>query len=199
MSCFKNIISKPSKFEILGEIFWTRIDGRIDGRIDRPRMFRRLFGTRSQLTISDTITLNDNIKIPRFGLGVYDIDAKLTRQSVLWALECGYRQIDTAERYQNEECVGKAIRESAVKRGDIFVVTKVYHTNHGYHESRKAFEKSLNQLGLDYVDLYLIHFPVPGKVVETWKAMVELREKGLIRYKIMRLSIHIHTWSLSID
>lgn len=135
-----------------------------------------------QASITDTITLNDNVKIPRFGLGVYDMDVKLTRQAVLWALECGYRQIDTAARYNNERSVGEAIRESDVKREDLFVVTKVYHTNHGYHETREAFLNSLSLLGLDYVDLYLIHFPVPGNVIQTWKTMAELQEKGLIRY-----------------
>ncbi|KXJ27622.1 uncharacterized protein LOC110235028 [Exaiptasia diaphana] len=134
-----------------------------------------------ETSITDTITLNDKVKIPCFGLGVYDIDVKLTRKAVLCALETGYRQIDTAARYKNERSVGEAIRESGLKRQEVFVVTKVYHEDHGYNETRIAFEKSLKLLGVDFVDLYLIHFPVPGKVVETWKAMGELKEKGFIR------------------
>ena len=132
-------------------------------------------------TIEDTVSLLDEIKIPRFGLGVYNIDVSHTRQAVLWALQCGYRQIDTAARYNNEKGVGEAVRESGLKRDEVFIVTKVYHDDHGYHETFKAFEKSLSLLGLDYVDLYLIHFPVPGRVVDTWKTMVELKEKNLIR------------------
>lgn len=134
-----------------------------------------------RLNISSTLILNDNVQIPRFGLGVYDIDPKETKQAVLWALESGYRQIDTAARYNNEKCVGQAIKESKLDREELFVVTKVYHVDHGYDETLRAFEKSLSSLGLDFVDLYLIHFPVPGSVVQTWKAMINLKEMGLIR------------------
>lgn len=135
-----------------------------------------------QTAITETLTLNDKVKIPCFGLGVYDIDIKSTCKAVLSALECGYRQIDTAARYKNEQSVGEALRDSGLKRHEVFVVTKVYHEDHGYDKTLRAFEKSLKLLGLDFVDLYLIHFPVPGKVVETWKAMRELKERGVIRY-----------------
>ena len=123
------------------------------------------------------------LKIPIFGLGVYQAGSgEQTRNAVLWALENGYKQIDTAARYMNEESVGQAIRESKIPREDIFVVTKLYDDAHGYEETFGAFNKSLEKLGLEYVDLYLMHSPVPDKVVPSWNAMVKLQQQGLVRF-----------------
>lgn len=134
------------------------------------------------VNISSSVTLNDGVQIPIYGLGVYLAGSgEETRQAVLWALENGYRQIDTAARYMNEESVGEAIRESKIPREDIFVVTKLYDTDHGYDETLAAFNNSLGKLGMEYVDLYLMHSPLPDKIVPSWNAMVKLQEQGLIR------------------
>ena len=133
--------------------------------------------------ISSSVTLNDGVKIPIYGLGVYLAGSgEETRNAVLWALENGYRQIDTAARYMNEESVGEAIRESKIPREDIFVVTKLYDTDHGYDETLAAFNKSLGKLGMEYVDLYLMHSPLPDKIVPSWNAMVKLQQQELIRF-----------------
>ena len=135
------------------------------------------------VNISSRVTLNDGIKIPIYGLGVYLAGTgEETRNAVLWALENGYRQIDTAARYMNEESVGEAIRDSKIPREDIFVVTKLYDTDHGYDETLAAFNKSLGKLGMEYVDLYLMHSPLPDKIVPSWNAMVKLQQQGLIRF-----------------
>lgn len=135
------------------------------------------------INISAALTLNDGVKIPIFGLGVYQAGSgEETRKAVLWALERGYRQIDTASRYMNEESVGEAIKESKIPRENLFVVTKLYDTDHGFEETLGAFKKSLGKLGLEYVDLYLMHAPVPDKVVPSWNAMVKLQREGLIRF-----------------
>ena len=135
------------------------------------------------VNISSSVTLNDGVKIPVYGLGVYLAGTgEETRNAVLWALENGYRQIDTAARYMNEESVGEAIRESNIPREDIFVVTKLYDTDHGYDETLAAFNKSLGKLGMEYVDLYLMHSPLPDKIVPSWNAMVKLQQQGLIRF-----------------
>lgn len=135
------------------------------------------------MNISSTLTLNDGVKIPIFGLGVYQASAgEETRRAVTWALEKGYRQIDTAARYMNEESVGQAIRNSKIQRENVFVVTKLYDDDHGFDETLKAFNDSLGKLGLEYVDLYLMHSPVPDKVLPSWNAMVKLQQQGLIRF-----------------
>lgn len=138
---------------------------------------------RNIMNISSTLTLNDGVKIPIFGLGVYQASAgQETRRAVTWALEKGYRQIDTAARYMNEESVGQAIRNSKIRRENVFVVTKLYDDDHGFDETLKAFNDSLGKLGLEYVDLYLMHSPVPDKVLPSWNAMVKLQQQGLIRF-----------------
>ena len=135
------------------------------------------------MNISSTLPLNDGVKIPILGLGVYQAKSgEETRNAVAWALENGYRQIDTAARYLNEESVGDAIRESNVPREEMFVVTKLYDDDHGFDQTLRAFNDSLGKLGLEYVDLYLMHSPVPDKVVPSWNAMVKLQEQGLIRF-----------------
>lgn len=122
-------------------------------------------------------TLRDGCTIPVLGLGTYDVG----REAVAWALEAGYRLLDTAALYNNEEEVGKAIRESGIPREELYVVTKVWNTEHGRKRTLRAFEESLRKLGLQYVDLYLMHSAMGGKTVETWDAMTELKEKGLIK------------------
>ncbi len=129
------------------------------------------------LSIDSKITLNNDAKMPRLGLGVYQIPpGKSTEQAVTWALHAGYRHIDTAKYYRNEQSVGKAIRASKIPRKDVWVTTKLWLTDQIGTE--KAFETSLSKLGLDYTDLYLVHFPVPGLVKRTWKTMEKLYEGG---------------------
>lgn len=138
--------------------------------------------TVGELSIHGTVTLNDGAKMPYFGLGTYKIpDGEPVIKAVESALETGYRLIDTAAFYENEEGVGKAIRESGIKREEIFVTTKVWNTDQGYDSTLKAFEKSLKKLGLDYVDLYLVHWPVTGKYLETWRALRKLHENGVVK------------------
>ena len=132
--------------------------------------------------IKGTFTLNNGVKMPYFGLGVYlSEDGKEVINAVKWALEEGYRHIDTASVYNNEEGVGTGIKESNVPREDIFVVSKVWTSDQGYDNTLKAFDKSLNRLELEYLDLYLAHWPVAGKYKDTWKAMEYLYEQKRIR------------------
>ena len=119
--------------------------------------------------------------MPLLGFGVYQVtDLKECEQSVLDALQAGYRLIDTASAYENEEAVGKAIRKSTVPREEIFITTKLWIQDTGYEKTKKAFEKSLKNLELDYLDLYLIHQPI-GDVYGAWRAMEELYKAGKIR------------------
>jgi len=123
------------------------------------------------------VTLNNGVKMPQLGLGVWQAAAGgEVEHAVSAALETGYRLIDTAAMYKNEEGVGKAIRISGIPREDIFVTTKLWNADHGYDSARAAFDASLERLGLDYIDLYLIHWPVPAqnRYVETWKALEEI-------------------------
>jgi len=128
-----------------------------------------------------TRTLNDGRKIPQLGFGVWQISEEQVVPAVLKALEVGYRHIDTAMIYGNEAGVGRAVRESGLPREEIFVTTKLWNTDH--ERAREALEESLERLGFDYVDLYLIHWPVAGvdKRVEAWAAMEQARAEGLIR------------------
>ncbi|NEY79963.1 aldo/keto reductase [Bacillus sp. 3H-10] len=133
-------------------------------------------------SISHTVTLHNGIKMPQFGLGVYKVDeGDQVIETVKTALSTGYRSIDTAAFYNNEEGVGHAIRESGIDRQEIFVTTKVWNSDQGYDSTIRAFEKSLNKLRLDYVDLYLIHWPVAGKYIETWRALEKLYKEGKVR------------------
>lgn len=120
--------------------------------------------------------------MPWLGLGVYKVEeGHEVVSSVKTALELGYRSIDTASFYENEEGVGKAIRESGMKREDLFITTKVWNNEQGYENTLEAFDRSLHKLGLEYIDLYLVHWPVPGKFVETYKALEHLYEQGKVR------------------
>ena len=130
-----------------------------------------------------TIALRDDGQIPQLGFGVFQIPPAETTEAVTLALQAGYRHIDTAAAYRNEAEVGQAIHASGLDRGDIFVTTKCFNDNHGYEQAKIAFKESLDRLETGYVDLYLIHWPVPSqdKFVETWKAFVELQQEGLVR------------------
>jgi len=129
------------------------------------------------------VQLNNGISMPQLGLGVWRADTAEAEQAVAWALEAGYRLIDTAAMYGNEAGVGRAIAASSLSRKDIFVTTKLWNADQGYDETLRAFDKSLDALGLDYLDLYLIHWPVPrlNRYKETWQAFEKLYDDGRIR------------------
>lgn len=132
-----------------------------------------------------SVTLNDGHSIPQLGFGVFQIDPADTAEAVSTALEVGYRHIDTAEMYRNERGVGEAVRASGLDRAAVFITSKL---NNGYHrpdDARRAFETTLNELGFDYVDLFLIHWPLPtlygSDFVSTWKTLEEFRADGRAR------------------
>jgi 2,5-diketo-D-gluconate reductase A len=127
--------------------------------------------------------MNDGNSIPQLGFGVFQVPPQETVEAVTRAFEAGYRHIDTAAAYENEAEVGQAFRASGLERGDVFITTKCWNSSQGRDRSRRSFEKSLERLELDYVDLYLIHWPAPsqGLYVETWQTFVELRAEGLVR------------------
>lgn len=127
------------------------------------------------MTNVPTITLNNGVKMPQLGFGVFKVpEGEEAYNAVKWALEAGYRGIDTAAVYKNEVSVGKAIKDSGIPREELFITTKVWNDDQGYEETLEAFEKSLERLKLDYVDLYLIHWPVKEKYKETWKALEKI-------------------------
>ncbi len=130
-----------------------------------------------------TILLNDGNSIPTVGLGVWQTPPEETQRAVEAALSTGYRHIDTAAVYGNETEVGHAIKASGVPREDVFLVTKLWNADQGYDNGLKAFDKSVERLGVDYVDLYLIHWPVPeaNLFVDSFKALAHLREQGRVR------------------
>lgn len=133
-------------------------------------------------SIHDRAVLHNGVQMPWVGLGVYKAeDGDEVIQSIKWALDAGYRSIDTASLYDNETGVGQAIAESNVPREEIFITTKVWNTDQGYEKTLAAFDASLERLGLDYVDLYLIHWPVPGKYKETWKALEKIYNEGRVK------------------
>ncbi len=133
--------------------------------------------------MSPLITLNNGVQIPQLGFGVFQVPLEDTERVVSTALETGYRSIDTAAIYGNEEGVGRAIASSGLVRDEVFVTTKLWNADHGYDQALRAFDVSLARLGLDIVDLYLIHWPVPtaDRYVETWKALEKLASDGRVR------------------
>lgn len=136
----------------------------------------------SKLVLQSTVKLNNNVEMPVLGLGVYQSPpGKTTQNAVRSALKLGYRLIDTARIYGNESDVGEAIRASNVPREEIFVTTKLWNSDQGYESTLRAFDASLRRLGLDYLDLYLIHFPVPEARTESWRAMEEILRNGKCR------------------
>jgi methylglyoxal/glyoxal reductase len=133
-------------------------------------------------SIQDCAILHNGVKMPWLGLGVYKVkNGDEVINAVKTALAAGYRHVDTAAFYENEEGVGQAIKESGVPREQVFVTTKVWNSDQGYETTLKAFETSLKKLGLDYIDLYLVHWPVKGKYKETYKALEKLYKDGLVR------------------
>ena len=127
------------------------------------------------------VTLNNGIEIPHLGFGVYQVKPAETKDATLAALEVGYRHIDTAQMYRNEKGVGEAVRASGLDRADIFVTSKLNNGFHAHDDALEAFDESLETLGLDYLDLFLIHWPLPGidvDFVETWGALEEIYASG---------------------
>ena len=135
------------------------------------------------MTEVPTITLNNGVVIPQLGFGVFQITPDDTRQATLDALEVGYRHIDTAEMYGNEKQVGEAVAASGLARSEIFVTSKLNNGFHARDAALRAFDETLDALGFDYLDLFLIHWPLPsiGDFVETWKAMREISESGRVK------------------
>ncbi|MFJ8015045.1 aldo/keto reductase [Streptomyces sp. NPDC096339] len=130
-----------------------------------------------------TLSLNTGIVMPQLGFGTWPLEHHDAEDAVTTALHAGYRLIDTASSYGNERAVGRAIRHSDLPREDIFVTTKLHGVDHGFSAALRAFDMSLDELGLDYLDLYLIHWPVPGKdlYVDTWRAFKTLLDSGRVR------------------
>ena len=126
-------------------------------------------------------TLSNGVEIPMIGLGVYDMYNDEAENAVQSAIELGYRLIDTASLYRNEKEVGNAVRRSGIPRNEIFITTKVGNNDHGYDQTLKAYDLSLSLLGMEYVDLYLVHWPIPGKRKETWKALETLYNEKKVR------------------
>lgn len=142
--------------------------------------------------LQDTVTLNNGVNMPGFGLGVYKVeDGQTVVNSVKAAIKNGYRSIDTASFYDNEEGVGQGIKESGIPREEIFITSKVWNEEQGYESTLEAFERSLQKLNTDYLDLYLIHWPVKGKYKDTWRAMEKLYEDGRVR-AIGVSNFHVH-------
>lgn len=135
------------------------------------------------MTEQPHVRLNDGVDIPQLGLGVFQVPEDETEAVVSAALKAGYRHIDTAAAYRNEEGVGAAIANSGIAREDIFVTTKLWNARHGFDETLKAFDESMKKLRLDVLDLYLIHWPMPHKdlYIDTFKAFIKLKEEGRIR------------------
>lgn len=145
-------------------------------RILSKRLFRTMSGVTS---ISHKVILNDGKKMPLFGLGCWATETdEAAYNAVLSALKEGYRLIDTAALYGNEEAVGKALRDSGLDRDEYFLVTKLDTGKHGFEEAKESCMISLKKLALDYVDLFLIHTPKHGRLFDTWKALVELKKEG---------------------
>ncbi|RFA14166.1 oxidoreductase [Subtercola boreus] len=135
------------------------------------------------MTTAPSIPLNDGHSIPQVGLGVYKVTDAEAVEAIAAAFACGYRHIDTATLYDNEVGVGEAVNRSGIARSEIFVTTKVFQDRHGYDEARRSFDESLERLKLDYVDLFLIHWPAPKQnlYVETWRALEKIQADGLAR------------------
>jgi len=142
----------------------------VDGAPDSP-----LGADGGHLTFADTVEIAEGVRMPTLGFGTYKIaPGAQTERAVLEALDAGYRGIDTASLYANEESVGAAVRSSGIPRSEIFITTKVWNDDQGYSQTLRAFDRSVARLGLDYVDLYLVHWHIPELSRDTWRAMEEL-------------------------
>jgi 2,5-diketo-D-gluconate reductase A len=137
----------------------------------------------AQVTSVPTVTLHDGVEIPQLGFGVFQVPPEETQRVVEEALEVGYRHIDTAAAYRNEAGVGAAISAAGIPRDQVFVTTKLWNSKQGYESTMRAFEQSLEELGMDHVDLYLIHWPVPSaeRYVDTWRAFEHIHDEGRAR------------------
>lgn len=132
--------------------------------------------------IKGTVKLNNGYPMPYFGLGVFQTeDGEEVINAINYALDAGYRHIDTASLYGNERGVGEAIRLSSVSREEVFVTSKVWNTDQGYDSTLKAFDETMTKLGFDYLDLYLVHWPVKGKYKDTWKALEQIYNDGRVK------------------
>ncbi|TKB11947.1 MAG: aldo/keto reductase [Mesorhizobium sp.] len=133
--------------------------------------------------MSEQLKLNDGATIPQIGLGVWQVDPDITAKVVRWGIEAGYRLIDTAEGYRNEEGVGEAIRAAGLPRSELFITSKLRNGGHQRDAALRAFDDTMEKLGVDRIDLFLIHWPVPSqdKYVEAWKTLVELKQAGRIK------------------
>ncbi|MER9617412.1 aldo/keto reductase [Mesorhizobium sp. M0130] len=138
-----------------------------------------------QITLNrpEQIRLNDGSAIPQIGLGVWQVDPAITAKVVRWGIEAGYRLIDTAEGYQNEEGVGQAIRSAGVPGSELFITSKLRNGAHQRDAALRAFDETMSKLGIEQIDLFLIHWPVPSqdRYVEAWKTLIELRQSGRIK------------------
>jgi 2,5-diketo-D-gluconate reductase A len=139
--------------------------------------------TQSKTTSVPHLDVNDGRNIPQLGFGVFQVPPQDTADVVCHALGTGYRSIDTAAMYRNEAGVGEAVAHSGLDRDEVFITTKLANDNHGHDQAIRALDESLSKLGMDYVDLFLIHWPRPseGKFVETWRAFTELKQEGRAR------------------
>lgn len=139
--------------------------------------------TTQQKTVSPELTFNDGRTIPQLGYGVWQVEDDIAEAVVGQAFDAGYRHIDTAKIYGNESGVGRAIAASGLDRDDLFITTKLWNSDQGYESTLAAFEGSMERLGLETLDLYLIHWlqPKQGKYVDTWKALVELQKQGRVK------------------
>lgn len=135
------------------------------------------------LPLAPTLPLLDGHRIPQLGFGLYKVPAADTRRLALDAIDAGYRHLDTAAFYGNERETGEAVRDAPVPRDELFVTSKVWKDDNGYDQTLRAFDDSMTRLGLDRLDLYLIHWPVPStdRYVDTWRALVRLRDEGRVR------------------
>ena len=142
--------------------------------------------------LQETTTLHNGVKMPWFGLGVFKVkEGSEVVESVKAAIKNGYKSIDTAAVYKNEEGVGQAIKDADIPREELFITTKVWNSDQGYESTLLAFETSMKKLGLEYLDLYLIHWPVAGKYKDTWKALEKLYKDGRVR-AIGVSNFHVH-------
>jgi len=133
-------------------------------------------------TLQGKTVLHNGVEMPYFGIGVYKVQSgDEVYHTVKTALELGYRLVDTASFYDNEEGVGQAIKDSGIPREELFITTKVWNSEQGYESTLEAFDRSLRKLGLEYLDLYLIHWPIRAHYLETWRAMEKLYEEGKVR------------------
>jgi methylglyoxal/glyoxal reductase len=133
-------------------------------------------------SIFDKVKLHNGVEMPVLGLGVYKVEeGTQIEETIHSALDYGYRLIDTASFYQNEEGVGRAIRNSSIPREELFITTKVWNSEQGYDNTLRAFDESMERLGLEYLDLYLVHWPVKGMYLETWRALEKLYQEGRVK------------------